>query len=109
MELLIHKKPVKKVLQIGAGNGPIPLAIARATSGESSGYAGFEYAHWDYTDVSENNLEDAKDQLKEQQDRMSFFALDIEKDPEEQGFELGYYDLIIAATVGHLRILLSLY
>lgn len=102
MELLTHKSPDIKILQIGTGKSPISLAVAKAMMDGKNGYGGFKYGHWNYTDISETTLEDAKNKLGAQQERVSFNTLNIEEDLEKQGFELRSYDVVIAATVGYL-------
>ncbi|KAF8241412.1 hypothetical protein K440DRAFT_656775 [Wilcoxina mikolae CBS 423.85] len=59
------------------------------------------FAHYDYTDISAGFFEKAKELFADTADHMSFRILDAEKDPIQQGFEAGKYDLIVAANVIH--------
>ncbi len=52
-----------------------------------------------YTNISPAFLESAATRYERHQGRMRFMVLNIEVDPSKQGFELGTYDLIIAASV----------
>jgi hypothetical protein len=51
-----------------------------------------------YTDISSGFFVAAKERFKDHHN-IEFSMLDISKDPLEQGFEEGSYDLILAANV----------
>ena len=54
-----------------------------------------------YTDISPSFFEKAKQRFQEYSSRMRYAALNIEKDPLEQGFESERYDLIVCCLVLH--------
>ena len=61
------------------------------------------------TDISPAFFEKAKDKFRQYLDRMTFAVLNIEKDPAEQGFENGSYDVIAASNVSSLENTASLH
>jgi len=95
--LLSHKKPNLKVLEIGAGTGATTALILdslMSASGERT------FQSYTYTDISAGFFVQAKERFKNVP-RMEYSVLDVSKDPAEQGFELGAYDLVIATNVLH--------
>lgn len=101
IDLLAHKSPDIKILEIGAGTGSATnyaLDVLMHHSAEHE-LGAPRFAEYVFTDISPGFFENAKDQFKN--DRLKFKILDIEKDPQLQGFETGAYDLIIAANVLH--------
>jgi SAM-dependent methyltransferase len=59
------------------------------------------FAHYDFTDVSSGFFEKARERFGPWGDLISYKKLNIETDPEAQGFENGAYDLIVACQVLH--------
>ncbi|GKT45235.1 highly reducing polyketide synthase fum1 [Colletotrichum spaethianum] len=95
--LLGHSKPNLRVLEIGAGTGGTTnkvLGWLRGPTGASL------YSEYTYTDISAGFFATAKERF-ELNPNMSFKALDISKDPIQQGFEAESYDLVVAANVLH--------
>lgn len=97
-----------RVLEVGAGTGAATATLLEALP------VGTEYV---FTDVSPRFVHEA---IVRFANRTGFRAatLDVERDPRDQGFELGSFDLIVAAnvlhatadlrtTLGHLRDLLA--
>ncbi|KAF4990487.1 hypothetical protein FGRMN_8444 [Fusarium graminum] len=95
-ELLAHKNPNLKILEIGAGTGGATTELLRgfAKAGGPNAYQSFTF-----TDISAGFFDKAKKKFAEW-DRMEFKTLDIEKDVQEQGFT-EKYDLVVAANVLH--------
>ncbi|KAF9885237.1 hypothetical protein FE257_000597 [Aspergillus nanangensis] len=58
-------------------------------------------ARWDYTDISRSFFGNAASEFKSEGARMDFKALNIEQNPEEQGFQAGSYDMVLASLVLH--------
>ncbi|MEM6798540.1 MAG: SDR family NAD(P)-dependent oxidoreductase [Planctomycetota bacterium] len=81
-----------RVLEIGAGSG--------ATTGEVLRRVGVERIRYVFTDVAAGFFGAAKLRLLEQ-DNLTYQTLDIERDPRQQGFELGAFDVVVAANVLH--------
>jgi acyl transferase domain-containing protein len=95
LEVLSHGNPHIKVLEIGAGTG----GSTRKVLGSLKKGSQLGYSKYTFTDISPFFFEGAKKQFPEHLSRMEFRTLDIESDPVEQGFELGTYDVIVAAAV----------
>ena len=100
LELLCHKSPALKILEIGAGTGATTDFVLNGLSSHEEGDSRtLDCVHYDFTDISPACLEGAATRFGQMQGRLRFKILDIEADPSNQGFELGTYDLIIAASV----------
>lgn len=97
--MLAHKNPKLTILQIGAGNSPMAQAIVEILSDLKKTHGCFRYTQWDYTDTSGACLRTAQHQFKAEGERMRFLPLNIEEDPEGQGFESGAYDVVVAGAV----------
>ncbi|KAJ4245551.1 Highly reducing polyketide synthase gpy1 [Fusarium torreyae] len=95
-ELLAHKNPDMKVLEIGAGTGGATTELLRGFSRAGGPNA---YQSLTFTDISAGFFDKAKKKFSEW-DRIEFKTLDIEKDLSEQGFT-EKYDLVVAANVLH--------
>ncbi|RYP15361.1 hypothetical protein DL765_005752 [Monosporascus sp. GIB2] len=97
LDLVAHRKPSLKVLEIGAGTGGTTAAVLpalRSTYGERM------YLSYTYSDVSSGFFPAARDRFKNYA-AIDFAVLDISKDPLEQGFKEGDFDLVIACNVLH--------
>jgi len=101
VSLLAHKWPDMRILEIGAGTGGTTLTVLKALGSSDSRCGNSRFSRYDFTDISSGFFEKAEELLKPWGDPISFKKLDIEIDPAAQGFEIGSYDLIIAANVLH--------
>ena len=94
VELLAHKKPDLHVLEAGAVSGHSTRAIAQrlARNGRND---------WQYhcTGKAVDEFSMAEDSQSSWKDSIAFKELDIEKDVQSQGFQIGYYDLILADEI----------
>ncbi|WP_417737890.1 SDR family NAD(P)-dependent oxidoreductase [Rosistilla oblonga] len=81
-----------RVLEIGAGTGGTTQTVLRSLPADRF--------HYTFTDIGASFLAAAK-QAFASWDTIQYKTLDIEQDPKSQGFDLGSYDLIIAANVLH--------
>ncbi|EPS41648.1 hypothetical protein H072_4451 [Dactylellina haptotyla CBS 200.50] len=95
-ELLAHKNPNMKILEVGAGTGGATTELLRGFSRAGGPNA---YQSFTFTDISAGFFDKAKKKFAEW-DRIEFKTLDIEKDISTQGFT-EKYDLVIAANVLH--------
>lgn len=93
--LCAHAQPTLKVLEIGAGTGGTTKSILKALVSKGGVRT---YSQYTFTDISPGFFAAAKERFKEYPG-MSFKVLDISKDPAEQDFGLGAYDLIVASNV----------
>ena len=102
LDVLAHKNPDMKILEVGAGTGgatgPILDTLMRHGE-EEAGAARFN--SYDFTDISPSFFEKAKETFHSSADRMNFRTLNIESDPAHQGFDLEQYDIVIGANVLH--------
>ncbi|KAE8402996.1 hypothetical protein BDV37DRAFT_294863 [Aspergillus pseudonomiae] len=101
LELLVHANPQMRILEIGAGTGSATRIFLRTLGRGQDNSQPSRYAHWEYTDISRSFFSEAAGQFAAEGDRMSFNTLDIEHDPEQQGFECGTYDMVAASLVIH--------
>ncbi|KAJ5556997.1 Type I Polyketide synthases (Type I PKS) [Penicillium frequentans] len=91
--LLRQKDPNMKVIEIGAGTGGATQAVLESLDGQFSQY--------DFTDISAGFFEKAHKKFSQWGSAIVYKKLNIEKDPMEQAFDEGSYDLVIASNVLH--------
>lgn len=106
LELLAHKNPGMRVLEVGAGTGSTTRMALQALKTqedeelpESARLC--RCSRYDFTDISPSLVGAAQEEFGPAHPRMGFSRLDVEWNPGDQGFELGSYDVIIAASVLH--------
>lgn len=97
LQLLGHLRPHMNVLEIGAGTGGLTAKILDFLQSESGEEL---YREYTYTDISSGFFVSAKERFHDRP-RIRYDVLDISKDPVEQGFPEGHYDLIIASNILH--------
>ncbi|KAK5996225.1 Highly reducing polyketide synthase gloL [Cladobotryum mycophilum] len=96
-KLSAHSRPNMKVLEIGAGTGGTTVAILKyLTSSKGTRM----YSQYMFTDISSGFFANAQERL-DKWEGIEYKVLDITKDPAEQGFTLGEYDLVLASNVLH--------
>ncbi|PYH78069.1 polyketide synthase [Aspergillus uvarum CBS 121591] len=100
IDALAHKNPRMNILEIGAGTGAMTELCIKALASPDTDNAP-RYSQWDFTDISSSFFPDAVNRFKTEKRRMNFRVLDIEQDPETQGFGSGSYDLVVAFLVLH--------
>ncbi|MCJ1384292.1 hypothetical protein MMC17_007408 [Xylographa soralifera] len=104
IDLLAHKNPATKIIEIGAGTGAATTPILRALGCCSGAYEESNIARfkrYDSTDISPSFFEKAKERYQSYADRMNYTVLDIEKNPTEQGLEANQYDVVVCSAVRH--------
>lgn len=103
LDLLAHKNPNLRILEIGAGTGGTTAKILSTLSQDPAGEPGGSprFSSYRYTDISQAFFEQAQQDFRHHRGRMSYGILDIELNPTSQGYENETYDLIIAANVLH--------
>ncbi|OJJ97005.1 hypothetical protein ASPACDRAFT_63311 [Aspergillus aculeatus ATCC 16872] len=100
IDALAHKNPRMNILEIGAGTGAMTELCIKALASPDIENAS-RYANWDFTDISSSFFPDAVNRFETEKRRLNFRVLDIEQDPETQGFDSGSYDLVVAFLVLH--------
>lgn len=90
---LSYQNPSLRILEVGAGTGALTSRLLRELDGCFESFV--------YTDISKAFLEPAKNKFARWSSKMKFAALDLDLDPQAQGFELGSFDVVIAADVVH--------
>lgn len=104
-------RPDAKILEIGAGTGGATKVVLQAFDAalrdpeEDDGGGGGDDTdrrlHYTFTDVSAGFFPAAKTKLAGWVPNMDFKKLNVEDDPEAQGFEPGTLDLVVASLVLH--------
>lgn len=97
LEHLVFKNPNMKILEIGAGTGGTTLPVLRTLTQDRQPMFG----NYDFTDISPGFFEPAQSLLNEWSGKVRFKTLDIERNPNAQGFAEESYDLVIASNVLH--------
>jgi acyl transferase domain-containing protein len=95
MQLLGHLKPQMRILEIGAGTGGLTHKLLEHLK---SDFGERLYLKYTYTDISPGFFVQAREKFKDYE-CIEYRALDISKNPLEQGFTAGEYDLILASNV----------
>jgi acyl transferase domain-containing protein/NADPH:quinone reductase-like Zn-dependent oxidoreductase/ubiquinone/menaquinone biosynthesis C-methylase UbiE len=100
-QMLQFKNPNMRILEIGAGTASTTMPILEAMSATADCSEKPKLDRYTFTDISSGFFEKAEHKLERFGDLIEFKKLDIEHSPEQQGFDLGSYDLIIATNVLH--------
>lgn len=96
MRAVIDRLPADRhlrILEIGAGTGALASHILDLLPAGRTTYV--------YTDISTAFTAKAEQRFAHDYPFLQFQILDIEKDPVEQGFELGTFDLVLASDAVH--------
>ncbi|KAJ4354678.1 uncharacterized protein N0V89_006415 [Didymosphaeria variabile] len=96
VDVLAHKRPDIKVLEIGAGTGGSTNTMLEVLHS----WHGPRFGQYVFTDIGPSFLEKARARFSDL-DNMQFRLLNIEKDPLEQGFPAHEFDVIVADMVLH--------
>lgn len=100
VELMKHKIPGLKILEIGAGTGATTQYILRALGAqEHDTGCSLSCSQYDFTDISPAFFGTASERFARHSNQMNFKVLDIERDPSVQGFAAETYDVVFAASV----------
>lgn len=89
-----HKNPTMSVLQVGTGTGKAIQSQFQILFSEGRDTTP-RFLNYTVTDADQSVLEDAAKNLSEYEEWIDFHILDIETDPEPQGFTSHQYDVIV--------------
>ncbi|KAL8719989.1 MAG: hypothetical protein Q9225_003081 [Loekoesia sp. 1 TL-2023] len=98
VDLLGHKKPHQRIIEIGAGDGAMTeviLASLASSDQETGGVTIRRFGHYAYTDWSPAFLEEVKERYQRFSECISYKTLSIDADPASQGFESESFDVVI--------------
>ena len=101
LEAHAHKHPTMKIIEVGAGTGSFTSHILGPLLHKEHERDRAKILQYDYTDISESFLEKAREKFANAASFMKFGILNLENDPEEQGYGSGIYDMVIAGWVLH--------
>jgi acyl transferase domain-containing protein/NADPH:quinone reductase-like Zn-dependent oxidoreductase/ubiquinone/menaquinone biosynthesis C-methylase UbiE len=99
--MLSHKNPNLNYLEIGAGTGGATVPVLEGFTNPDGSQTQPRLQSYTYTDISSYFFERAAEKFADYTPFMDFKKLDVEHDPEAQGFEPGSCDVIVAANVLH--------
>ena len=103
IDSMVHRQPGLRFLEIGAGTGSTTELLLRILArGGMHGASESRYEEYCFSDISPSFFENARLRFHKHLDRMKFKTLDIGLDPLVQGFEEGYYDVVVAVNVGKI-------
>jgi len=97
VRLIAHKEPRLKILEVGAGTGGATKPMLEALQ---AGSLMPRFIQYTFTDITTAFLGAAQEKFQDVRN-IDFRALDIEKNPLDQGFEAGTYDIVLASNVIH--------
>jgi acyl transferase domain-containing protein/predicted O-methyltransferase YrrM len=97
IRLLAFKKPHMRILEIGAGSGASTIHVLRALTRDD----GVQFDKYSFTDISPLFFEQARSDFAEWDNYIDYKVLDIERDPLEQSFVAGDYDVVLCTNVLH--------
>lgn len=84
-----------RILEVGAGTGATSRFVLESLRGFASN------VFYSYTDISSGFMKHGESVFGETFPFAEFRTLDLEGDPQEQGFQVDYYDLIFGSNVIH--------
>ncbi|KAI0130250.1 hypothetical protein BJ170DRAFT_619322 [Xylariales sp. AK1849] len=99
MKLFAHQNPNARILEVGAGTGSCTEPALRGLSQDNQ--APLMTDSYVFTDVSAGFFELAGRRFEAFTSQMKFQKLDIERNPSEQGFGEGEFDLVISCNCLH--------
>ena len=102
IDLLAHRDPGMNIIEIGGGTGGATDVVVNALSQEGEAHCAPRFGKYDFTDISHYFLNAAAEKFQHLSSYMNFYTFSIDAEPEDQGVELGTYDVVLAFAVLHL-------
>ncbi|CAI6083222.1 unnamed protein product [Clonostachys chloroleuca] len=100
LDCMAHKKLNLRILELGTGSLSLTDRILTTLNTRDNGMESTampRFASYEYTTESHEATDVSKSNFKGPSAKVSFKTLSIEQGPENQGFELGSYDIILAS------------
>lgn len=95
--------PCGNFIEVGAGTGGLTQVVLDSlTEKPGQGQSVRKYSSYTFTDVSLAFVSQGRDRFQASHTGMQFRTLDISKDPLEQGYDGGAYDVVLASNVSIL-------
>ncbi|KAL7915129.1 putative polyketide synthase [Trichoderma velutinum] len=103
LDLVSHETPAQRILEVGAGTGGMTGHVLSLLQQREERTGGSSFANYTYTDISPMFFERAGDRWPhlKAQGRLTFKTFNLDKPIEDQGFQTGSYDIVVAASVLH--------
>ena len=99
MNMLAHKRPGQRVLEVNAGSGET-LQTLFSNQSDGGGQIEIRFSSYYCTDRSQSVVDSAQKQFVHYP-LVTSARLNMEMDPIEQGFEAGVYDILVAHNPFH--------
>ncbi|CAG9992168.1 unnamed protein product, partial [Clonostachys byssicola] len=100
LDCMAHKKLNLRILELGTGSLSLTHRILTTLNTRGNGTESTampRFASYEYTTESHETTNASKSNFKGPSAKVSFKVLNIDQDPENQGFEVGSYDIILAS------------
>ncbi|KAL6878977.1 polyketide synthase [Trichoderma novae-zelandiae] len=103
LDLVAHERPAQRILEVGAGTGGMTGHILSLLQQREERAGGSSFSEYTYTDISPMFFERARERWPDlaSQGRLTFKTFNVDRPIDEQGFEPGSYDIVVAASVLH--------
>ncbi|KAL5090988.1 hypothetical protein Trisim1_003950 [Trichoderma cf. simile WF8] len=103
LDLAAHERPAQRILEVGAGTGGMTGHVLSLLQQREERIGGSCFSQYTYTDISPMFFEKARERWSDlaSQGRINFKTFNMDNPIEDQGFEPGSYDLVVAASVLH--------
>lgn len=101
LSLIAHRGPALRIIEVSSGQGAMTnlvLSILEQLERRSGGIVLGEYI---YTDLSDLNLETARERFKLHKHRMTFKTFDLKRENPAQVFQPAEFDLVLAGGALH--------
>ncbi|UKZ46287.1 Type I Iterative PKS [Trichoderma virens] len=103
LDLTAHERPAQRILEVGAGTGGMTGHVLSILQQREQRTGGYSFSEYTYTDISPMFFERAREKWSHltSEGRLTFKTFNMDKPVQDQGFEPGSYDLVVAASVLH--------
>ncbi|KAJ5683051.1 hypothetical protein N7462_006216 [Penicillium macrosclerotiorum] len=96
LDLFSHRHPKAKIMEIDGGGGSVTDLIVTSLEANTNQS---RCRSLEYTDISSENVAKAQGRFSPEVEGMGFKVMDINRDPADQGFECGSYDMVVISMI----------